>query len=275
MNSYPPTQLSTTKTHFTIAQISDLHLTGKTGSAPSFTRFSTLLQHACTHRPDLLLLTGDLCNDGNLANYDWLFEQLYATQIGFVCIAGNHDVTHEIGLKKPHDERIHLPLSPDARLLDCHRLTIDMLGATWQLLLLDSSVGGEGFGRLSAPTLQWLDHTLQAHPLPTLIALHHHPTAVGSAWIDALMLQNGDEFWQIIQKHPHAAAVLCGHVHQAQQLQVLPHCVLLTTPASDRQFLPNSDDFATDTRTAGFRLIQIDNTQAIASYIKRVQNIAA
>ena len=73
--------------------------------------------------PDLWLLTGDLVNDGNSDAYDWLFNQLQATKIPYLAVAGNHDVTHEIGIHLAHQERIHVPILPDRRLKNCFRYT--------------------------------------------------------------------------------------------------------------------------------------------------------
>ena len=66
---------------FNIVQLSDLHLTGDIGQAPSYQRFLAVFQTAKHLNPDLWLLTGDLVNDGNSDAYDWLFNQLQATKI--------------------------------------------------------------------------------------------------------------------------------------------------------------------------------------------------
>lgn len=264
--------LASSSAYLRIAQLSDFHLTGRIGQAPNYHRFLEVLALAKAHRPDLWLLTGDLVNDGNSEAYDWLFEQFAQTGVPYFAIAGNHDVTHEIGVGLPYEQRLHLPLTPDARLLDCHHHSISSVG--WQLLMLDSAIGGQTHGAISSSALSWLDRTLSQDASPALIALHHHPLPVGSAWIDAYALSNADAFWAIIDKYPHAKAIICGHVHQAWQLRpALSHPVqLLTCPSTDRQFAPLAQSFAIDEIEAGFRMIQIDNTGALSSYIKRLQN---
>ncbi|MFB6348167.1 metallophosphoesterase [Moraxella sp. ZJ142] len=269
LNPITPTH----QTAFVMVQLSDFHLTGRIGQSPSYQRFLQVLQMATTLQPDLFICTGDLVNDGNSDAYDWLFEMLQRTGTPYLAIAGNHDVTHEIGTGLPYEKRLHIPITPDVRLLNCHR---QLVGThhDWQLLLLDSSVGGETHGKLSAATLSWLDTTLANSPLPAIIALHHHPSPVGSAWIDAYQLANAADFWQIIQKHRHAHTIICGHVHQAQHLQPLAHhpVQLLSCPSTDRQFAPLIDEFTLDNQPAGCRVIQIDNTGVLSSYIKRMQN---
>lgn len=255
-----------------IAQLSDFHLSGRIGQAPSYQRFLQVLTLAKAHQPDLWLLTGDLVNDGNREAYDWLFEQFAQTNKPYFAIAGNHDVTHEIGSGLPYDQRLHLPITPDPRLPECQHHLLHSVG--WQLFLLDSAISGETHGALLPSALSWLDEALQQHPLPALIAMHHHPLPVGSAWIDAYALHNADQFWAIIDKHPQVKAVVCGHVHQAWQLQpAISHPVqLLTCPSTDRQFAPLLDEFGIDDVAAGFRMIQIDNTGILSSYIKRLHN---
>ncbi len=268
----PPTAISTPKPKFSIAQLSDMHLTGKIGVDVSYQRFLTILELAMADAPDLLLLTGDLVNDGNTDGYDWLFHKLSSTGVPFICLAGNHDVTHDIGIHLPHDARIHIALSADNRLAHQHRLSISLAMSQWQLLCLDSSVPGAEFGRLSADSLAWLDDTLAHHQLPTIIALHHHPMAVGAAWIDKLMLRDAEQFNAIIGAHPHVQAVLCGHVHQAHTLSIRASANLYTCPATARQFAPFIDEFSIDHIPAGYRVIQIDNHNRLASYIKRSEN---
>lgn len=272
--NYPPTHLTTSKPSFGIAQISDLHLSGQIGSAPSYQRFLQVLSLAIDDKPDLLLLTGDLVNDGNSSAYDWLFEQLYATRLPFVCIAGNHDVTHEIGTGLPFAERQHIPITPDNRLCDCHSIDIRVGDCLWRVLLLNSAVNGETHGSLPHASLDWLDNELHHHPHPTLIALHHHPVPMRSAWMDAYILDNKEEFWQVLLKHPHAHTVLCGHVHQVHDIRPFIHhpVRLLTCPSTDRQFAPFCDEFTLDDAPAGYRMIQLSNTATLSSYIKNVQN---
>lgn len=251
---------------FRIAQLSDLHLSGNFKTTnhseqdPSIRQFLACLGLALSYQPNFLLLTGDLVNNGDKDGYAWLFDTLTQTKLPFVCLAGNHDVTLEIGHELPYEQRQFFPLDKDERLVSHARFD---LPNNFQLVCLDSAVSGKEFGRLSPESLAWLDDTLHTHQRPTIIALHHPPITIGSAWIDALRLQNGDELFAILQNHPHAHTVLTGHVHQAHTLHHA-HVQILTAPAVSRQFLPFADEFALDdnptTGQAGFRLITLPNT---------------
>lgn len=257
---------------FRIAQLSDLHLTGdftQTKQDPSVRQFLACLGLALSYQPDCLLLTGDLINNGDKDGYAWLFDTLTQTGVPFVCLAGNHDVTFELGYELPYEQRQFFPIAKDERLIDhaCFELPNH-----FQLICLNSAVSGKEFGRLSTDTLTWLETTLSQTSHCTIIALHHPPINIGSAWIDALRLQNGDELFAILQNHPHAHTLLTGHVHQAHTLSHA-NVQILTAPAVSRQFLPFSDTFALDddptTGQAGFRLIDLSDTAPFdtASYL--------
>lgn len=257
-----PAHLSTTH-DFVIAQLSDLHLSSHTPT--TFDHFLAVLTLAQSHRPDLLLLTGDLVNDGDISLYDWLFDTLRKTRLPFLCLAGNHDVTYEIGHDLPFEQRQFLPISADPRLINHHRLTIDSNGTTWQLLAINSAVAGQIFGKIEQANLDFLKIHLSP-TLPTIIALHHPPACVGSAWIDAHRLVNDDEFWQTLAPHQNLH-IVCGHVHQAHTLPMRGN-TLYTCPATARQFLPHHDDFALDNIPSGFRLICLKNEQFNSQIIR-------
>ncbi|MDO4441315.1 MAG: metallophosphoesterase [Moraxella sp.] len=251
---------------FKIAQISDLHL----GDEDSFERFLAVLSLAMAESPDLLLLTGDLVNDGHREGYDRLYDALADAQIPVLCIAGNHDVTAEVGHHLPFEERTFLPICLDDRLPNRQRLTIGMADTTWQILAINTAISGRIDGRISDESLDFLAEHLTGG-LPTIIAMHHHPHPVGSAWIDGHMLQNPDELWQTLAPFDNIQAIICGHVHQAHHIST--HGIsLYTCPASSRQFLPHHDDFAIDDVPAGFRLIHICNKKTLATWVKRLQN---
>lgn len=235
-----------------IAQISDLHLTGDIAHADSYQRFTYCLNTALTYQPDFLLLTGDLVHDGKPEGYAWLFETLNQTRLPFACIAGNHDGTLEINTHLPFEQRQFLPTVFDTRLMDCQKINLD----NWQLLLLNSAVPAQPYGHLNDKQLTWLEHTLAQESKPTIIAMHHHPIAVRSAWIDAYMLDNAADFWKKVDKYPHVHTVLCGHVHQAHTLYH-QHIAVHTCPAIARQFAPLAESFTLDDIAMGFRLLHL------------------
>jgi Icc protein len=48
----------------------------------------------------------------------------------------------------------------------------------------------------------------------TLIGLHHPPLLVNSDWLDSSTLQNSEELFETIARHPQVRLVVFGHIHQ-------------------------------------------------------------
>jgi len=180
--------------------------------------------------PDLLLLTGDLANDGDATAYQRLREAITPLSIPTYALMGNHDLRDRLS-QHLTNHLIH------------YQSQIVING--WQILCLDSTVPDQIGGYLSQESLNWLGATLIANDLPTLIALHHPPVLLQSAWIDGMGLANREAFWAVCDRFPQVRVVLCGHAHQQADLQ---HGAIscLVSPSTCMQFLPKSKHFALD-----------------------------
>ncbi|MEO8400305.1 MAG: hypothetical protein ABI597_00730 [Gammaproteobacteria bacterium] len=44
------------------------------------------------------------------------------------------------------------------------------------------------------------------------IVMHHHPAKVGTPLIDNYILENAQEFWDVVEK-ANVSLIICGHVH--------------------------------------------------------------
>jgi Icc protein len=107
--------------------------------------------------------------------------------------------------------------------------------------------------------------------VPALVALHHHPVPIGSAWMDAMGLRNAEDFWRIIDRHAQVRAVIWGHVHQ--NFDSFRHGVrLLATPSTCVQFAPRSADFALDRRAPAFRSLLLSDDGGVATEVCRVRD---
>ncbi|MBF0659344.1 metallophosphoesterase [Psychrobacter sp. NG25] len=230
--------------------------------------FEKVLQQALNEdiRCDLILVTGDLVNKIIPTIYDHIFKVLQATKIPFACIAGNHDVTDEVGCHLPFLQRTLVAQPADPRLLNQHIIETEH----WQLLLLDSSISGEVTGEIKPADMDWLCERLDACDKPTLLALHHHVIPVGSAWIDAHMVGNSEDFWQHMRAFEHLKVIISGHIHQ-DQVRYRQGVSVYTTPSTCYQFMPNEDDFAYDEDARpGYRWLQLANNGTVASWIERL-----
>lgn len=235
-----------------IAQLTDIHLFEDIECSlvgiPTEASFQAVLAEVKQTLPqiDLLLLTGDLTQDGSVASYDRLRRSLNKFGIHAYCIAGNHD---DLTLMKKHlpSEYVHLSQSLDV--------------GKWRILLLNSVVIGAVHGYLASAELAWLESSLSAYPdRPTLIAFHHPAVPLGSQWIDGICLENQEEFWEICDRHPQIEVVLNGHAHQDfDQIHEMPHNAVrcLVTPSTCIQFQPKNHKFQIDSQPAGFRHLRL------------------
>lgn len=153
--------------------------------------------------PDFILHTGDVA--GQLAapeDYGAFREMLAALPAPVIYTPGNHDDSSAL-------QRYLLGQSPALPFDHAHALN----GV--QLVCLDSTVPGAHAGRLSVAQVDWLKAQLAPDDnRPLLVALHHHPLPLGAAWLDALMLDNGEGLHIALRRAGNRPrAVFYGHVH--------------------------------------------------------------
>jgi len=201
-----------------------------------------VLARVAEEAPALVVVGGDLTQDGLGGGYGRLRDALLGLACPVLCVPGNHDdpatmaqrlAGGRIGFMHPWRE------------------------GGWQVLPLDSCLPREAGGRLSASELARLARWLEEAPeLNTLVVVHHPPVAVGSRWIDELGMANGGALLAALRGRRRVKGVLFGHVHQAFDAQV-GGMRLLGTPATSVQFLPGADDFALDDRPPGYRRLTL------------------
>ena len=149
--------------------------------------------------PDLLLISGDLCQDESLGGYVRLRELLERWAVPTALQSGNHD---NPGLLRAALGR-RAWIAP----------AVVPLGG-WQLILMNSHRPGSVAGWLEPAQLAWLRHQLQAGQGPAFVVLHHPPVPIGSAELDRIALQEPEQLLQPLLASPRVAGVVFGHVHQ-------------------------------------------------------------
>jgi Icc protein len=162
---------------------------------------------ASGQRPDLLLISGDLCQDESLGGYVHLrgLLQTWPSPVALLC--GNHD----------HPQLLRAALGRRAVIAPA---VLD-LGDS-RLVLLHSHRAGCTEGWLGEGQLSWLARHLQAWrgepaSLPLLVALHHPPVPIGDPCMDAIRLADGAELLALLAAAPGLQTVVFGHVHQYWQ----------------------------------------------------------
>jgi Icc protein len=187
-----------------VAVLSDLHLT-----ADPAVRFRGADTHACLTRvlealavspPDVVLLTGDLSHDGSEASYRALVSILASLGRPWYAVSGNHD----------DPERL-------ACVVGVERLLDDLVVGRWRVRGLTSVVPGRPEGRLGERERRRLVDDLAHSDQDWIVALHHHPVATGSAWIDGSLLEGAREFLDLCAASGRVRAVLYGHIHDGRE----------------------------------------------------------
>jgi 3',5'-cyclic AMP phosphodiesterase CpdA len=188
-----------------LAHLSDPHLTaGALAPGPAAGLHRALGRVlALDPRPDCVVVTGDLADHGDPAEYEQLREMVTAFPLPLHLVAGNHDQGD--GLVAAFGGGPHLGTSA-TYVVSYPELT---------LVVLDSRVPDRPEGRLGEAQLAWLDDVLAgAADRPAALCLHHPPVAVGFPAMDAIRLTDGDALAGVVAGHPQVVRVLTGHLHR-------------------------------------------------------------
>jgi Icc protein len=195
-----------------LAQISDMHLVPPGRRLLDRIDTAGCLGRAVTHlnrlspRPDFLLATGDLTDDGSAASYQLLRRTLDALAMPYAVMPGNHD--NRGHLRKTFGDRT--PFLPDDEFL--HYVLDDL---PLRIIALDTVVPGNEGGTLCAGRLAWLaDRLAEQADKPTMIAMHHPPFISGIDDMDAINCRNSSELGAIVLRHPQVERIVCGHIHR-------------------------------------------------------------
>lgn len=206
--------------------------------------------------PDAILATGDLSQDGSPASYGRL-EGLFADfRAPVYWVEGNHDKTRAM-MDALHRQR--------ERVSPCRV----ELGA-WTLILLDSTIPDDVPGELFEDDFAFLQQALtRARGAHVLVALHHHPVAMGSPWLDQQQVRSAERLFRVVEGDPRVRALIWGHVHQEYEGE-RNGVRLFSVPSTCVQFKPRSQDFAVDDTSPGYRWFDLYPDGRIHSAVSRL-----
>ena len=251
-----------------ILQLSDPHLVAADAALvrerPAMALLERALLEGQRENPDLVLISGDLCQDESWGGYvrlGRLLDRHVNVPVGL--LPGNHD---------------H-PLLLDAVLgRTSATAPADLLVKGVRLLLLSSHRVGSAAGELGSFQLRWLEQRLQCaerRDLPLVVALHHPPIAIGDAGMDAIRLLDQACLEELLRPHRALRAVLFGHIHQHWQgaWATRPDVLLLGCPStlcSFKAVQPCPLDRADD---PGGRLLELTADGAVQHRVLRWSSI--
>ncbi|MDB0005931.1 phosphodiesterase [Ilumatobacteraceae bacterium] len=165
---------------------------------------------SATAKPDLLLLTGDLVNNGRDSEYEHLAELLRPVTIRMLPVMGNHDD------RQLMRDYLDMPPNSGSGEEPCHYVVDlqEQWGPT-RIIVLDTTEPGRHGGLLCAERLSWLDNRLSEAPdRSTIVVQHHPPIESGIGFMDRYGLVGSLEEAEILAANPQVVSVLAGHLHR-------------------------------------------------------------
>ncbi|MEO0408544.1 MAG: metallophosphoesterase [Cyanobacteria bacterium P01_A01_bin.135] len=172
---------------------------------------------------DLLLLCGDLTQDGEVDNHRWLAQRLGQLPYPVYVIPGNHDIVTPAGTAQTISAADFRRCYAAHGYADTDQLYYSQLVAPGVRLIGLNSIFFEGDtqtyrGRLDAAQLEWLTQTLEESGDELVIVMVHHnvlehlPGQSQSRLGQRYMLENAPALLEILSRHG-VQLVFTGHLH--------------------------------------------------------------
>jgi 3',5'-cyclic-AMP phosphodiesterase len=161
-------------------------------------------------RPDVVVISGDLTDNGLDAEYDNLKRILSRLPMPVWLIPGNHD-------RRENLKRLLADFPGFSQHDEFAQWATDL--GPLRLIGLDTVIPGAGAGRLCERRLDWLADRLAEHETkPTVIVMHHPPFPCGIHHMDRInLIEGAEDFARIVRANRQVVRILCGHHHRPIQ----------------------------------------------------------
>jgi Icc protein len=153
-------------------------------------------------QPDAIVMSGDISDHGEADGYRFVRGQVEQLANEVQCpvfwVNGNHDERDSFC----------------EHLLDGADVDRAEIVAGVKLVMLDSAVSGENYGRLTASQLSWLDRELSRDEhLPAILVMHHPPIPSPLPGMSDAMLSNQKDLADVLTRHASVQLIATGHAH--------------------------------------------------------------
>ena len=170
---------------------------------------------------DVVLVSGDLSDDGTAESYQFVREQLDRLGLPLLVLPGNHDARDAL-----RSAFADLRVMPGSGRIDW----VADVGDT-RIIGLDSLIEGQTGGRLREESLEFLAACVSENEAEAiLIAMHHPPLRIGLRFMDEIALENTDALLSALAGCTRVKGIVAGHVHGAYHGMIGPYPVF-TAPA--------------------------------------------
>jgi 3',5'-cyclic AMP phosphodiesterase CpdA len=221
-----------TRSDLTFVQLSDTHIVAKGATYIGFDTARYLqdaIEAANALDPAFVVVTGDLCHTGRIAEYEHFAELFAASRAPYFVVPGNHDSVKRLREVLP-------PAAFGGAGREAFSYAVDVGGL--RLVALDSTVPRAVNGGFDAARLDWLAATLAAAPSQaTAIALHQPPFRTGMNLVDRFPYRGVKRLREIVLANPQVALVLGGHVHCVRAAR-WNGTLAVTAPSTSPQRVP-------------------------------------
>lgn len=197
--------------NLTIVQASDFHIC-KDGEfayevSDTLKGLKNFVRHInkLTFSIDLLIITGDLSDDGSISSYKIIKENLKELVVPYYVLPGNHDNKKNMAavfaehryLQNYFDERIfHSFIFKDVK-----------------IILLDSAQIAKPHGSLTGGVLAVLEKELDT-VYKQVLFMHQPPFKTGIGFMDNQPYPNREKFLNLLNIAGNVLLVGCGHIHR-------------------------------------------------------------
>ena len=181
-----------------IAHISDLHISKSEFDEDIFMEAVDEINHL---NPDMIILTGDITNNGYLKEYEQATKYLGMFKSPLFAVPGNHDARN---LGYQTFEEIIGERS--------WKLTKD---ENFTVIGLDSSIPDESRGNIGHPQHMWLEHQLDECVIKenfSVVCFHHHVVSIPQTGRERNVLSDAGDILKTLTTHE-VDIVLSGHKH--------------------------------------------------------------
>jgi len=223
-----------------IAHITDTHLPEDRQSTvrdvDTYAVLERTLGYIAGSKPDLVLVTGDIANDGGEEPYRAL-SQLLEPFPGAMVIPGNHDLCP--GYAKYFDDAAYQVRQMNG----------------WTLLAVNTAA------QIISPDTLSACRQILADNARVLLATHHPLVVVGSPFFDEMCaLENRDQRWQSLITYSSLKAAVFGHTHFTHQSQH-GHVQAIGAPAVAFEIIGNPGDNNIEfVKRHGFQFLTLSET---------------
>ncbi len=212
-----------------IVQVSDPHLRAEgqlyQGRVDSNAMFAAAVHQIGTldPAPDLVLLSGDVTDEGTADEYATARRLLAGLAAPLVVIPGNHD--ERSAFRMAFADHAYLPGEGPMNFVAYHHGPCRIIG-------FDVTQPGYHHGDVDEAALAWLDAALGSDARrPTLIMMHQPPFRCGLPYVDDYLCRGGERIDAVVSRYPAVERVLCGHVHRMMQVR-FGGTLLCTAPST-------------------------------------------